>query len=669
MRGCKTGFSALWDHWWSGAEAREADLRALPDAEFVEAIYQRYLGRAADEEGKAYYLRLLRAGRGRVRVLKDFRRSAEARRYTQYRQRRLAIADFLRKEHPPLLPTELRRLPLPKPRIALLGTCLAESLLQVALELGWSMRHYLMDSGLQEVDRQIVADAFDVVLVNLTLRTLLSMSVEEGDGDLFHLRPELDMGQIQAQAVLNLQQVVDHILAAIPPGLPVFFVSLLEPPPQVAGVLGRNRQGSLYGLVRGLNDALEDHLAASPRGYYLEINDIRQYYGDASVYDGYLSHYTHNGLSPLSVQGEWIARDILERLEGAMRVLRAEDPVKLIITDLDNTLWRGVLAEEDEIVPWQHTEGWPLGYAEALLECKRRGILLAICSKNDEGATRERFQQLWGQRLRLEDFCSVQINWQPKSQNIAQILRTTNILPDHALFIDDHPLEIEEVRGAFPRMRFLTGAPERWRHVLLYAPETQVARVSEESALRTDSIQAKAARELAAVDMDRDAWLRSLGLTLRFDRIVDVGHSRYARALELLNRTNQFNTTGQRWSDAELRDWLASGGCLLAARAEDRFANHGLVALALLRDHAIEQVVLSCRVFSLGIESALLVEALRQMQEGGHADFVGHFTATGRNDACRDFWPAHGFTQDAGSSLWRGSLIPDAPTWIRSEGG
>ncbi|MDA8151858.1 MAG: DUF4214 domain-containing protein [Acidithiobacillus sp.] len=101
MRGCKTGFPALWDHWWPGAEAREADLRALPDAEFVEAIYQRYLGRAADEEGKAYYLRLLRAGRGRVRVLKDFRRSAEARRYTQYRQRRLAIADFLRKEHPP----------------------------------------------------------------------------------------------------------------------------------------------------------------------------------------------------------------------------------------------------------------------------------------------------------------------------------------------------------------------------------------------------------------------------------------------------------------------------------------------------------------------------------------------------------------------------------------
>ncbi len=667
MRGCKTGFSALWDHWWPGAKA--VGLRALPDAEFVEAIYQRYLGRAADEEGRAYYLRLLRAGRGRVRVLKDFRRSAEARRYAQYRQRRLAIADFLRKEQPPLLPTELRRLPLPKPRIALLGTCLAEGLLQVALDQGWPMRHYLADSGLQNADPEIAPDQFDAVLVNLTLRSILGMAAEGGDGDLFHLRPELDIAQRQEQALMRLRQVMDRLLAGMPAGLPVFFLAFLEPPPQLFGVLGSNRRRSLYALVRALNDAMEQALVEQGRAYFLEINDIRQYYGDATAYDGYDAHYTHHSLSPVSLQGEWIYQDILERLDGALRVLSAEDSVKIVITDLDNTLWRGVLAEEDEIVPWQHTEGWPLGYAEALLECKRRGILLAICSKNDEGPTRERFQQLWGQRLRLEDFCSVQINWQPKSQNIAQILRTINILPDHALFIDDHPLEIEEVRRAFPRMRFLTGAPERWRHALLYAPETQVARVSEESGLRTDSIQAKAARELAAVDMDRDAWLWSLGLTLRFDRIVDVGHFRYARALELLNRTNQFNTTGQRWSDAELRDWLASGGWLLAARAEDRFANHGLVALALLRDHGIEQVVLSCRVFSLGIESALLVEALRQMQESGHADFVGHFTATGRNDACRDFWPAHGFTQDAGSSLWRGSLVPDAPTWIRSEGG
>ncbi|WP_158006514.1 HAD-IIIC family phosphatase [Acidithiobacillus thiooxidans] len=644
-------------------------MRALPDTEFVEAIYQRYLGRAADEVGKAHYLHLLGDGWRRARVLKDLRRSAEARCYAQYRRRRVAIADFMRQEQPPLLPTDLRRLPLPKPRIALLGTCLAEGLLQVALDQGWPMRHYLADSGLQNVGPEIAPDQFDAVLVNLTLRSILGMAVDGGEGDLFHLRSDLDITQVQEQALMRLRQVMDRLLVGMPAGLPVFFLAFLEPPPQLFGVFGRNRHRSLYALVRALNDAMEQALVEQGRAYFFEINDIRQYYGDATAYDGYDAHYTHHSLSAVSLQGEWIYRDILERLEGAMRVLRAEDPVKLIITDLDNTLWRGVLAEEDEIVPWQHTEGWPLGYAEALLECKRRGILLAICSKNDEGPTRERFQQLWGQRLRLEDFCSVQINWQPKSQNIAEILRITNMLPDYALFIDDNPLEIAEVTREYPQIRTLTGDPERWRHVLLYAPETQVAQVTEESGQRTALVQAKKVRDAEAQSMDRDAWLQSLNLTLRFDRIVDAGHSRYARALELLNRTNQFNTTGQRWSNAEMQDWLASGGWLLAARGEDRFANHGLVALALLRGHGIEQVVLSCRVFGLGIESALLVEALRQMQEHGHADFVGHFTATGRNDACRDFWPAHGFTQEAGSSLWRGSMEPDAPTWIRSEGG
>lgn len=258
-----------------------------------------------------------------------------------------------------------------------------------------------------------------------------------------------------------------------------------------------------------------------------------------------------------------------------------------------------------------------------------------------------------------------QINWHPKSDNIADILQATNILPEQALFIDDNPLEIEEVRRVFPQMRFLTGVPECWQHVLIYAPETQVAHVTEESQRRTELIQAKKARETAAMNMDRDTWLQSLELILRFEHMKDSGHSLYARALELLNKTNQFNTTGQRWSDAEMQGWLSSGGRLLAASAEDRFANHGLIALALLRDNEIVQVVLSCRVFGLGIETALLAEALRQMQEDGHADFVGHFTATGRNDACRDFWPAHGFTQDAGSALWRGSVVPDAPTWIR----
>ncbi|MBU2737421.1 hypothetical protein [Acidithiobacillus concretivorus] len=132
-------------------------------------------------------------------------------------------------------------------------------------------------------------------------------------------------------------------------------------------------------------------------------------------------------------------------------------------------------------------------------------------------------------------------------------------------------------------MRTLSGDPEQWRHLLLYSVETQVAQVSAESARRTELVQAKKQQDAAAENMDRTAWLESLQLTLQVETMTDGAHPRYVRALELLNKTNQFNTTGQRWTDAELQNWLAAGGVLLAVSAQDRFAPHGLIALALLQ--------------------------------------------------------------------------------------
>ena len=117
-----------------------------------------------------------------------------------------------------------------------------------------------------------------------------------------------------------------------------------------------------------------------------------------------------------------------------------------------------------------------------------------------------------------------------------------------------------------------------------------------------------------------------------------------------------------------MQDWLASGGALLAASAEDRFAPHGLIALALLRNNAIEQVVLSCRVFGLGIETALLAAAVRQIQAAGHPAYLGYYTPTGRNDACRDFWSNHGCTWDAEAQVWRGDVVPVSPAWIHLNG-
>ncbi|MDA8176635.1 MULTISPECIES: HAD-IIIC family phosphatase [Acidithiobacillus] len=653
-------------HWLQrkSSVADAASLQKLDNDAFLDAVYLKYLGRNIDPTGKSFYLQRVQSSRGRQRVIQALQNSVEGQAYNQRQKNFSALLDWKEREQhspTPYLRAIQNRKP---PRIALLGTCQVEGLLQTALAASWPVKHYLMDSGPHDHVPLLSAEDFDGVLVQLTLRSLLSMVAENGDGDLFHLRADVDWSDLRERAGQQLQNQVQRILAALPDGLPVFFLGFLEPMPRINGLLGRNRQNSLYALIRHLNDALEEALAVQHRAFYLELNDLRLHYGDSTAYDGYVTHFTHGGMRS-SRQGDLIHLGILEKVQAALQILRGDQQVKLIITDLDNTLWKGVLAELDEIIPLEVTEGWPLGYAEALLACKARGILLAICSKNEDISTRENFAKVWGSRLRLEDFCAVHISWQPKSQAIAQILAETNLLPEYVLFIDDNPLEIAEVSHAYPQMRTLSGDPEQWRHLLLYAVETQVAHVSAESARRTELVQAKKQRDAAAENMDRAAWLESLQLTLQVETVTDGRHPRYARALELLNKTNQFNTTGRRWSDAELQNWLAAGGVLLAVSTQDRFAPHGLIALALLQSNAIMQMVLSCRVFGLGIETALLAEAVRQIQAGGHDEFLGHFSATGRNDACRDFWPEQGLVWDAEQSLWRGSVAPEWPTWIR----
>lgn len=342
-----------------------------------------------------------------------------------------------------------------------------------------------------------------------------------------------------------------------------------------------------------------------------------------------------------------------------MSILRAESPIKLIVTDLDNTLWRGVVAEFDQLVPHEHFDGWPLGYVEALLEFKRRGGLLAISSKNDHAPTLERFKTIWGTRLGIEEFCSIKINWGPKSESIRQILAETNLLPGNVLFVDDNPREIEEVMQALPEIRTLTGDQTAWRNVILYSAQTQVARITDESAARTQMIQAKVQRDTLGAGMDREAYLQSLQIQAQFDEITDADHPRFARASELINKTNQFNTTGRRWTGADFDALFAAGGRLVAVSSSDKFGENGLIAVAVVRGKVIEQVVMSCRVFGMGLETALMC----QLFAAAEPPALALFAETGKNKASASYFKDHGFVPEGSS--WAVGAAPSWPDWVQ----
>lgn len=580
----------------------------------------------------------------------------------QKRVRPPALQNF--RLHPPaiqsLTPSELSCAPLPHLRVALLGTCITELLARTADKKRWRVKHYLMDSGPLNAPPHLPSGTYDGVIIHLTLRTILGVLDPRGDGDLFYLRGG-NAEDIKTSTLNTLTQILEGLIEHLPKDAPLFFLAFIEPTDTTQGLIALPSILSLKLIVQAMNQRLAEILALHSHTFYVELNDLLRFQGDSLVSDAYITHASHAGFTGNQAAKEFCV-EIWNRVGALYRVFKQIDPVKLIITDLDNTLWKDVAAEADEIIPWQFTEGWPLGYAEALLACKARGILLAIASKNNEAIIRHLLPKIWQDRLRLSDFCSIRISWQPKSQTVAEILAETNLLPESVLFIDDNPLEIAEVKAAYPTIRTLTAPQQTWKHILCYAPETQRKHISAESAQRTELIHAKIEREKAETTMDRSAFLQSLELALTVTELTATTHTYFPRALELLNKTNQFNTTGQRWNEAELAQFFAQGGQALAFHAQDRLANHGLIGLALVKGDELVQIVLSCRVFGLGIETAML----NFIQSRAPTPLKAQWLETGRNHSCQFLYPEHGWTlnPDTPNCYEAGASAPVWPDWI-----
>lgn len=515
------------------------------------------------------------------------------------------------------------------PSLLLLTNCFASFYLNAQVDAGVNIEHILYTSRLSD-DFSANRSGYHAVVVGFSLRDIVGQACYGlfgyHDGDLIFQR-DINFEELLNRSIGIVDALIENLQSF---SIPIFLLGFIEPPKNIGDFSNRNQSSQFY-LVTKLNDYISSLSERNENFFFVETNDIVRYFGAATNYDGYSMCFMHASFSAESVAPVYILKRIKKMLAA---IDSGNSAIKVIISDLDGTLWKGVLAEEESIIPWMHTEGWPLGYAEALLTCKARGILLAICSKNDEEQTRIRFNQVWYGRLRLEDFASIRINWQPKSENIRQILAELNILPEHALFIDDNPLEIAEVQRAFPQMRTLTGDPHQWRMVLLYGIPFQVAKLSEESTRRTELLQAKIQRDQAMLSTDRESFLRDLQLRAEIHPLTPSDKG-FDRALELLNRTNQFNTTGQRWTTAELQDFLAAEGRLWVLQASDRLARHGLVAVALLQADCLWQMVLSCRVFGLGLEEALLARILDEPAPG--ATLQARWMDTGRNATARQF--------------------------------
>ncbi|WP_321840464.1 HAD-IIIC family phosphatase [Paraburkholderia bannensis] len=581
-------------------------------------------------------------------------------------------------------------------RFLLLGTCQVAPFGGAFTRLGHIADHLLWESRTYDPIPQVADGAiYDANIVCLTLRQIFEDGVQVVYPETAHNLMEVDAywPKIIADGKMPeffeaCSRKIENKIRAISSALgerPSFFFAFAEPRRNYMGRLfPRYDLNNIAYFVQQLNKTIYNEVAKTQNFYFCDINDTLNEHGRHSIQDDYLYSITHAafihdfvtdvrhetlrltkptrmtelyGAPPAIAKFvDAVAREVVEDV----RTIRKPLTIKLIIVDLDDTLWRGVAADKDGLT-WDDLEGWPLGFIEALLVFKARGGMLAISSKNDREPTLERFRKHFKQGLKIEDFASVQISFNPKSEQIASILAEVNVLPENVLFIDDNPREISEVKATFPSMKFLCEEPYGWRRNVLLRPETQVARLNSESNLRTASIQAKIQRDTMAKEMPREVWLKSLEIEQQYAIVATEDDKHFGRAFELLNKTNQFNTTARRWTREEMLQFLADGGYLVCSFLKDKFVDNGLIAVHAVKANEILQVVLSCRVFGLGAEFAIAHHLFTEILKN-HGNVVGYFQDSGKNFTCKDYFLKMNFSDESGRFI--GTTAPACPAHI-----
>jgi FkbH-like protein len=580
-------------------------------------------------------------------------------------------------------PNDLQVTPTPPRRVLIVGSCLSGD---------WSRRmkslanpcesdHYLQGRPLPDQPAHPIGE-YDFQMVQLGLRFVLpdnafarlSQTDTRGHEDLFRFAVSSMRAALEDAMRWNREH---GILTFVFP-----FVTPVQNP--VGRLMPRYDLRNPVYFIERLNEALAGELGGYSNAYFFDFNEVLASYGKVFVQEDMYSAINHgaflgvwdykfdqNRLEPaLKATDFFISRVPMvfhatwQELTAMWRSIRQVDMVKMVIVDLDDTLWRGVTADL-ELSKLPTTEGWPKGLWEALTFLRRRGVLLGIISKNDEQRVRGFWRQIFGRQMKLEDFAIIRINWKPKAENMAEMLAHVNLLARNVVYIDDNPVERAALKAAFPELRVLGGTPLTWRRLLLWSGETQLPDITAESASRTDMVRAQVQREENRAAMPREDFLASLNVRMTVFTVDSMEHARFPRVIELINKTNQFNTTGKRWSREECQAAFAGGWEFYAFEVADRYTEYGLVGVLLVDGNSIRQFVMSCRVMGLLVEEAAVARVVGILRARGRKDVRAALVETERNLPCRDVYMRCGFLPAPGGFACPPALSLPVPKHIR----
>ncbi len=486
----------------------------------------------------------------------------------------------------------------------------------------------------------------DVIVVSLDHRGL-NLTAAPGDVDAAAAGLAASLDQIE-----TLKAAIEQNSRAV-----AMFQTVARPAEPDLGSLDLGVPGTWRQLTHDFNRALADMLTGTPH-LLLDTAGLADTVGLATWHDPGLWHMAR---VPFSNRVLPLYADHIMRVIAAWRGKSR----RCLVLDLDNTLWHGVIGD-DGLDGIRLAEGDPVGEAhrdvqDRALQFRSQGVVLAVSSKNDDAVARTAFRDHAEMVLKEDHIAVFQANWRDKATNIQAISDDLALGLESLAFLDDNPAERGLIREALPRV----GVPELPEDPALYV-RTLVASglfeattFSDEDRRRAEDYQSNSKRvALQASVTDIGEYLRSLDMEFAVLPFDAPGRARIA---QLINKSNQFNLTTRRYSEADVAAMEDDSGLLtLQIRLRDRFADNGMISVVICRTDGatweIDTWLMSCRVLGRRVERAILQVLKDAAQAAGITTLRGRYIPTDRNGMVAQHYAQLGFglveTREDGTTLW-----------------
>jgi FkbH-like protein len=461
------------------------------------------------------------------------------------------------------------------------------------------------------------------------------------DADFFLTHCDLLDSAAETQIKEDLRKQFDELVAGLrsKANAPVIVSTIASPPALQHSSSDRAIAGTRSRLIRAINDAIVDSAEAG-RSIVFDVAALAERIGSLTFFDPVQFNHTK---TPFSMEAGVVVADAVTALIAAM----AGRSGRALVLDLDNTLWGGVVADDglEGIVLGQGSAGGEafLEIQRYALELRRRGVVLAVCSKNMEDIAREPFRSHPDMLLREEHITTFVANFDDKATNIARIASELDLDPSSLVFLDDNPAERERVRSALPFVMVpeVGLEPAHFVRSLITSGYFEHLPLTADDTRRVETYQARAeAKALQASIGDYDTYLRSLEMVMTISPFDAVGR---ARITQLIQKSNQFNLTTKRYTDTDIGEVEKDSGRIgWQVRLKDRFADHGMICVVIVnkneRNWEIDTWVMSCRVLERGVERGIMNELARLAIQAGVRKLIGSYRPTARNGLVKDFY-------------------------------